>query len=220
MPPSIRGTVLMDLDGTISDPRDGLFFAFRHALASLGRTWPDDQPLDWIIGPPLRESFHTVLHDAGLATQALEHYRECYAAGAMYDNRLYPGMADAIAAIGQAGFRLYVATSKLQGFAELIIRHFGLADRFAGIYGSDLAAKREQKGDIIAHCLDQEGIDRGACVMVGDRRHDVLGASANGLACVGVTWGYGAVEELRAANAKLICDQPAALPAAVVQAIG
>lgn len=220
MPHSDRGSVLLDLDGTISDPRGGLFSSFRHALASVGQPWPDDRPLDWIIGPPLRETFNAVLHDDALAMQALLRYREHYAAGAMYDNALYPGMADAIAAIGAAGFRLFVATSKLKVFAELILQNFGLADRFVAVYGSDLDARIDQKGDIIALCLTTEGVDRATCVMVGDRKHDVLGAAANGLPCVGVTWGYGAVDELQAARATLICETPAALPSAVEQVLG
>lgn len=214
----MRGTVLMDLDGTISDPRDGVFASFRHAMESLGHPWPGDQPLDWIIGPPLRETFNDVLHDEALATQALLAYREHYAAGAMYDNTLYPGIVDAIARLGEAGFRLFVATSKLTSFAKLIVQKFGLADRFAAVYGSD--DRVDQKGDIIALCLKTEAVDRATCVMVGDRKHDVLGAAANGLACVGVTWGYGGADELRAAKARLICEAPAALPSAVEQALG
>jgi phosphoglycolate phosphatase len=217
---AMRGTVLMDLDGTISDPSGGIFSAFRHALSKVGRPWPDDRSLDWIIGPPLRETFGEVLGDPALALQALMHYRESYAAGALYDNTLYPGMQEAIAAIAAAGFRLYVATSKLTGFAESILKNFGLADCFAGIYGSSLDGKIDQKADIIALCLENEGVDASRCIMVGDRKHDVLGAAANGLGCIGVAWGYGGREELRAAKARLICDSPAALPAAIEAAIG
>ena len=92
----------MDLDGTISDPAGGIFSAFRYAVASVGHPWPDDRPLDWIIGPPLRETFGEWLGDAALARDALQHYRENYAAGALYDNALYPGMKEAIAAIGDS----------------------------------------------------------------------------------------------------------------------
>ncbi len=212
----IRGTVLMDLDGTISDPAIGIFASFRHAVESVGHPWPNDRPLDWIIGPPLRESFGTVLGgDAELGAQALEHYRRHYAAGAMFENALYPGITEAIAALDGSGFRLFVATSKLTGFAERIIGHFGLAGRFAGVYGSSLDGRIDQKGDIIALCLANEAVDPARCIMVGDRKHDVLGAVANRLPCVGVSWGYGGADELAAAGAALICDRPAALPDAV-----
>jgi phosphoglycolate phosphatase len=217
---AVRRTVLMDLDGTISDPAIGIYASFRHALASLGRPWPDGRPLEWIIGPPLRESFGAVLGaDAALCAEALQHYRAHYAAGAMFENTLYPGMADAVAALEAAGFRLFVATSKLTAFAERIIDHFGLAGRFAGVYGSSLDGRIDQKADIIALCLENEAIDPATCVMVGDRKHDVLGAAANRLPCIGVSWGYGGVAELSAAGAALICERPAALPGAVERAM-
>lgn len=217
---AFRGTVLMDLDGTISDPSSGLFSAFRHAVASVGRPWPEDRALDWIIGPPLRETFGEWLGDEALAKDALQHYREHYAAGALYDNTLYPGIPEAIAAIGDAGFRLFVATSKLVSFAELIVKNFGLAGHFGGVYGSSLDGTIDQKADIIAICLKAEGIDPATCIMVGDRKHDVLGAAANGVASIGVTWGYGGADELRAARATLICERPGALPVAVEEALG
>jgi phosphoglycolate phosphatase len=215
MPQPLRGTVLLDLDGTISDPSSGLFSAFRHAVASVGHPLPADRSLNWIIGPPLRESFAEVLPDAALGVQALEHYRAHYAAGAMYDNVVYPGIPEAIAALGGAGFRLCVATSKLDQFAVLIMRNFGLAERFSGIYGSSHDGTRDQKADVIAHCLATEGIDPATCIMVGDRKHDVLGAAIHGLPCIGVTWGYGDVAELKLAGARAICETPSALPAAV-----
>ncbi len=215
------GTVLMDLDGTISDPSSGLYAAFRYAVAQVGHPWPDDRPLNWIIGPPLRESFGAVLGgDEALSVQALQHYREHYAAGAIFDNVLYPGIPEAIAAIAAAGFRLFVATSKLTQFAERIVENFGLADYFAGIYGSSLDGRIDQKDKIIAICLATEKIDARTCVMVGDRKHDVLGAAANRLPCIGVKWGYGSADELRAARAVLVCEEPGALPGAVEQVIG
>lgn len=218
---ALHGTVLMDLDGTISDPSLGLYAAFRYALSSVGHPWPDDRPLNWIIGPPLRESFGAVLGgDEALSAQALRYYREHYAAGAMFENVLYPGVPEAIAAIGEAGFRLFVATSKLTQFAERIVENFGLADHFAGVYGSSLDGRIDRKDEIIAICLATEKIDAATCVMVGDRKHDVLGASANSLPCIGVSWGYGSADELRAARAALICEEPAALPGAVEQVIG
>ena len=215
MPQTFRGTVLMDLDGTISDPSSGLFSAFRHAVASVGHPLPADRPLDWIIGPPLRESFAEVLPNAALGVKALEHYRAHYSAGAMYDNVVYPGIPEAIAALGTAGFRLCVATSKLDQFAVLIVRNFGLAEHFSGIYGSSFDGTRDQKADVIAHCLESEGLDPATCIMVGDRKHDVLGAAVYDLPCIGVTWGYGDVAELTLAGARAICETPSALPSAV-----
>ena len=217
---AIRGTVLLDLDGTISDSAGGIFSAYRYAVASVGRPWPDDRELNWIIGPPLRETLGEWLGDAALTAQALQHYRKRYAEGAIYDNVLYPGIREAIVAITVAGFRLFVATSKLTGFAELIVMKFGLREHFDGIYGSSLDGKVDRKADVIAVCLNQEGIDIEQCIMVGDRKDDVIGAAANRLGCIGVTWGYGGANELRMAQARIICESPIALPAAVEAAIG
>ncbi|WP_170149550.1 HAD hydrolase-like protein [Rhodoplanes roseus] len=214
-----RGTVLMDLDGTISDPAGGVYASFRHALEQVGRPWPDDQPLAWIIGPPLRESFMLLLDDPEKTAQALQHYRTHYAAGALYDNRLYTGMAEAIAALAADGFRLFVATSKLVSFAEKIVQRFGLAPRFERVYGSTLDGRIDQKGDIIAMCLGTEDIDPETCIMVGDREHDVNGARANGLDCIGVTWGFGSRDELIAAQALALCERPADLVGLVCEVI-
>ena len=216
----MRGTVLMDLDGTISDPSAGVFASFRHALRELGHAWPDDRPLGWIIGPPLRDSFLAVLSDERRAAQALELYRGHYSAGALFDNTLYPGMPEAIAAIAADGFRLFAATSKLTEFAARIVDNFGLGGCFAGIYGSSADGRLETKSAVVADCLARERLAPKACVMVGDRKHDVIGADANGLPCIGVTWGYGSADELRAAGAVLLCAAPAALPAAVAQVVG
>jgi phosphoglycolate phosphatase len=219
MTTSPRGTVLMDLDGTVSDPAEGVYASFRYALEQVGEPWLDDQPLAWIIGPPLSESFSLLLGDHDKARQALQHYRTHYAAGALYDNRLYPGMADAIATLAENGFRLFVATSKLVTFAEKIVQRFGLASRFERVYGSSLDGRIDKKGDIIAMCLAAEDIDPETCLMVGDREHDVNGARANGLDCIGVTWGYGSADELTAARALTLCERPADLAALVSRTI-
>jgi phosphoglycolate phosphatase len=215
-----HGVVLMDLDGTISDPRVGLLAAFRHGLEQVGHTLPSDEPLDWVIGPPLLQSFATVLGgDKARAVAALDHYRKHYGGGAMYQNTLYPGMREAIAALGAGDRRLYLATSKLDRFAAMILRNFGLADAFAGVYGSDLAATRGDKAAVIAHCLESERLDPRACVMIGDREHDVHGAAAHGIPCIGVAWGYGGIEELTGAGARAICNSPADLPRLVAEVL-
>lgn len=214
-----RGTVLLDLDGTISDPAGGVYASFRFAMEQVGKPWPEGEPLTWIIGPPLRESFMLLLDDPEKTAQALQHYRTHYAAGSLYDNRLYPGMAEAIGALADDGFRLFVATSKLVSFAEKIVARFGLAPRFERVYGSSLDGRIDQKGDIIALCLGTEDIDPETCIMVGDREHDVNGARANGLDCIGVTWGFGGAEELTAAQALALCERPADLPGLIRKVI-
>ncbi|WP_157223547.1 HAD hydrolase-like protein [Rhodovulum sp. PH10] len=218
-PATSRGAVLLDLDGTISDPAGGVTASFRHALARLGKPLPDGEPLTWIIGPPLRESFARVLGDDAMAAEALTLYREHHAAGALYDNRVYPGMAEAIGTLAGDGFRLFVATSKLVSFAEKIVARHGLSEVFAGVYGSSLDRKVEEKADVIALCLETEKLDPARCVMVGDRKHDVIGAAVNGLSCIGVTWGFGGIDELEEAGVTVLCDAPAALPGLVVQTI-
>ena len=206
-----RFTVLMDLDGTISDSALGVYASFRHALALVGKPWPEGEPLNWVIGPPLTESFGKLL-PPDEAAQALEHYRTHYAAGALFDNVPYPGIPEAVAALAAEGCRLFVATSKLQLFAERIVEHFGLAGYFDGIYGATEDGRIDGKAAVVAQCVAREQLDPTACIMVGDREHDVHGAAQNGIACIGVAWGYGSRAELEEAGAVAICDRPADLP--------
>jgi len=205
--------LLFDLDGTLTDPKEGIIACFRYALETLGRDSPGDRELERFIGPPLRESLSTLVgtSDETIVQQALTLYRERFAAQGMFENSLYPGISEALEQLEDDGLLLFVATSKPTVFAESIVEHFGMARFFRAVYGSELNGLNADKRDLLAHVLRAESLASIDTVMVGDRAHDVLGARANGLFSVGVLWGYGSREELVAAGAGALCDAPRAL---------
>jgi phosphoglycolate phosphatase len=205
--------VLFDLDGTLTDPRAGIVGSLRYALRELGRPSPPDADLVRYIGPPLRETFASLLgSDCREAIdEAVALYRERLSAIGIFENAVYPGVPSMLAELQALGMTLYVATAKLQSFAERIVEYFGLTSFFHRVFGSELDGARAIKGDLIAYLLRRESLSPGGTVMVGDRAHDVLGAVANGVVAIGVRWGYGSREELEAAGATVLCEAPAML---------
>lgn len=209
--------VLFDLDGTLTDPRDGILRCIRHALDRLGVASPDDRTLEAAIGPPLHESFAALLGPAraGEALDAVRLYRERYAVTGMYENQVYPGIPELLARLRAAGCRLSVCTSKPHVFAETILTHFGLRDAFEAVYGAELDGTRTDKAELVAWLLPRAGFAPGEAALVGDRLHDVRAARTHGLRAVGVLWGYGSALELREAGADALVGAPAEVPAAL-----
>lgn len=197
--------VLFDLDGTLTDPKPGITESVRHALRRLNETRglgldiPTQDALEWVIGPPLIESFRQLV-GADHADQGVAFYRERYAVTGLYENAVYPGVPDALATLRGEGYRLYVATSKPRVFAQKICAHFDLSRHFDAIHGSELDGRNIHKPDLLAHVVAQEGVDPSRAVMIGDREHDAIGAQAVGMPCLGVAWGYGSRAELQAAG--------------------
>lgn len=205
--------ILFDLDGTLTDPGEGIIGCIVHALTSMGHTIPSNETLRSCIGPPLQTTFPILLNEpageSALTDQAIAHYRERFVRVGMYENAVYPGVPELLAALQSDGCKLYVATSKPAVFAKEIVRHFGIDTYFVGVYGSELSGERVHKPELIAHLLEQENIAPEDAIMIGDRKYDMLGAAACGLrAKIGVTYGYGSVEELREADADALCDSP------------
>jgi phosphoglycolate phosphatase len=139
-------------------------------------------------------------------------YRERFSDVGLFENSLYPDIGAALAALAQSPRRLFVATSKPHVFASRIIEHFGLAGYFEHVFGSELDGTRVHKAELLAYALAQTGVDPSDALMIGDRSHDVLGAKANGMDAVGVTYGYGSPEELIEAGARRLCPSPGAIP--------
>ena len=214
--PLERMDVLVDLDGTLLDPRPGLIGSVQYALDRLGFPVPPADELLWLIGPPFRVSFPKLFGTPELTEPAIAHYRERYFGGAMYDAIVYDGVPAALDALGAAGCRLIVATSKPHAYARPILEHFDLARRFAAIHGPELDGTNDHKGELIAHIVAREGVVPGKAVMIGDREFDVAAAAANGIPTVGVTWGYGTARELADAGACALCPAPAGLAAMVL----
>jgi phosphoglycolate phosphatase len=208
-------TILVDLDGTLTDPAAGIIAAVRHAVRAAGREPPSPEELRCVIGPPLRQTFPRLLGEGCDIEAAVAAYRVHYGAGGLFDAAVYDGIFDALADLRAAPARLLVCTAKPAEFARRVLEHFDLTRAFDGVYGPDLAGKLDDKGDLIAHMLDIERFDLSRAVMVGDRGSDVLAASRHGIPTVGVLWGYGSREELEDAGAAALCAAPGELPAIV-----
>jgi len=213
-------SVLFDLDGTLTDPFEGITRCHQHALEQLGvHPVPTQRELARFIGPPLRRTFATLLGDAATAAdieRAVAVFRERFSTLGMYENEVYPGVEPMLTELRARGCTLYVATSKVGVYAKRILEHFGLDAFFAGVYGSELDGRLDDKADLLRHLCIERPLRDSDAVMIGDREHDVLAAKRNGLRSIGVTWGYGSVEELTAAGADALCSRPADLVPALL----
>lgn len=191
--------------------------SFAYALAQMGRPVPSEDRLATRIGPPLRAIFADLLEtdDTAVIETAVRHYRDRFASEGLFEHALYPGIAALLARLGQGGHRLYVATSKPQVYAGRILTYSGLDDCFTAVYGCELDGTRAAKGELIAYLLERERLDPAGCIMIGDREHDMAGGRANGVAGIGVLWGFGSAEELWAAGATAVCEDIAQLETAV-----
>lgn len=210
-------TALVDLDGTLTDPADGIIGGFQFALRSLGEAVPGRESLTWVIGPPLRQAFPRLLADPSKdrVEAAVASYRDYYRERGLYEATVYAGIPDALSRLRDAGFRLLVCTVKPRHFAGPVIEHFGLAPHFDGIYGAELDGRFEDKGDLMEHIIAEHGLSAASMIMIGDRGIDMIAAKRNAIRGIGVTWGYGTADELRDGGAHHVCDAPHDIPAAV-----
>ena len=208
-----RSTVnlLFDLDGTLTDPKRGIVGCMRYALERLDRDPDSFSNLERFIGPPLLDSFYHLLGNEKEAQIALTLYRERFSTVGLYENKVYEGIENSLSELAANGCRMLVATSKPRVFAARIIHHFNLDAYFEFVYGSELDGQRADKADLIAYILSQEKLDVADTRMIGDRLHDINGATKNGVRSIGVLWGYGSHDELSAAGADVLCDSPSAL---------
>jgi phosphoglycolate phosphatase len=206
--------LLWDLDGTLTDPKEGITLSVQYALSRLDYPFPKADDLDWVIGPPLKESFRTLLQstDEVLLNQAMTFYRERYREIGLYENIVYPGIPNLLAQLREKGCRHLLATSKPKVFAEKILQHFLLDSYFSVIMGSELNGQFVEKDGLIAEVLKTiPASSRSKTVMIGDRRYDVHGARANQIDVISVGYGYGTAEELRVASPDFIVQSVADL---------
>lgn len=210
--------VLLDLDGTLTDPSPGFVGCIRYALKALGLPSPTNKKIASHIGPPLEETLMELLGPEGAEAlpDAVRLFRERYTEVGLYENSVYEGVVPALETIGTNGQRIFLATSKPQPFAERILEHFGLSRFFAGVYGSQFDGTHADKRELLGFLLDQEAVVPSQAIMVGDRCHDIRAAKFNNMTSLGVLWGYGSEDELRGANADEIISCPSAMPRAVV----
>lgn len=202
--------ILIDLDGTLTDPKVGITTSARYGLEKIGHPISDEINIDWIIGPPLKASLAKILNveaDHVLAEQALMGYRERFAVKGLYENHVFEGVAETLAELKRRGYRLFVATAKPTVYAKQILEHFDLAQYFTDIYGSELNGERTNKAELIQYILEQQKLQADQCLMVGDREHDIFGARQNGIDTIAVNYGYGSQDELALAQPKYQIDR-------------
>ena len=199
MTPAPWTAVLFDLDGTIIDSAPGILDGFRHTLTELGIPVPPTADLFELIGPPILDSFELRFGMTKAEAQhALDIYRPYYRRVGMFNATVYPGVPDVLAELQKAGIPVSLATSKPESSAIRILVHFGLDHYFTVMTGASEDDSRSAKVDVVADALrrlGEAGADLSRVVMVGDREHDVIGAAANDVPTVLVTWGYGSRAE-------------------------
>jgi phosphoglycolate phosphatase len=202
--------VLLDLDGTLIDPKPGFVASINHALTSLGWDALPEAEVASHIGPPLEQILLALIGPgrADHVASAVGLYRERYSAHGIFECSVYDGIPDMLQRICRAGFRLFLATSKPRTFAVRILGHFELTPLFSGVYGSELDGRNADKRHLLGHLLSQERIEPNSATMVGDRAQDIAAAKANSLRSVGVLWGYGSRRELESAGADAIIATP------------
>ncbi|MEO8889132.1 MAG: HAD hydrolase-like protein [Jatrophihabitantaceae bacterium] len=202
--------ILFDLDGTISDSARGILAALRQAFAVNGLPPMDASTERALLGPPFYESLPPLIGDASLDA-VIDAYRGYYAES-MFDTSVFPGVREVLDGLRAVGSPMAVATSKPEYYAVPIVERLGLAEYFQTVGGDGRDGSRPTKELVIAHVLARLGdVDPATVLMIGDRSHDVLGARAHGIDCVGVGWGYARPGELAAASPAAICATPADL---------
>jgi phosphoglycolate phosphatase len=198
--------LFFDLDGTLTDPALGITNSFIYALKYFGIEIPSYEKLCTFIGPPLPDTFKNQFgFDDTKAAEGVKKYREYFSTKGLLENSVYPGIPELLTELKQAGKKLVVATSKPEEYSVRIIEHFGLAQYFENVCGSLMDESRSKKDEVIAYAIERNNIsDKSKILMIGDRKHDILGAKKTGLKSCGVLFGYGSREELETAGADFI----------------
>lgn len=198
-----KKAILFDLDGTLTDSGEGIMNCALLALEHFGIDVPDRDALRVFVGPPLHETFIKFGVPEDKVNEAVKIYRSRYIPIGKYENHPYPGIRALLEKLQNAGHQLYVATSKPEEMSIDILTKFGLAHYFTRICGASLDTSRNSKDAVIAYLLKECGLSD-EIVMIGDTVFDVVGAAAHKIPCIGVSWGYGDVDEMVNAGAAAI----------------
>lgn len=200
--------MLFDLDGTLTDPQEGITNSVAYALEQYGINVEDRSSLNKFIGPPLKDSFMEYYgFTEDRAEEAVWKYREYFNEDGIFENKVYPGIPQMLQRLNDQGKILIVATSKPTVYAKRILERFELSQYFADVQGSEMDGRRTKKEEVISYALEQNQItDNAQAVMIGDREHDIIGAKKCGLDSIGVLFGYGSREELEGCGAGQIVD--------------
>lgn len=206
--------VLFDLDGTVSESALGIRASLEHAIKQIGKPLPNLDDYTLYIGPPLIDTFRNLCHfTEEESAQGVEIYRDYYDTYGKFKNKLYDGMKDVLTALRNQGAKLAVCTSKYEKFAEEIVELLGVSDYFDAVCGSTLDGSRKDKKDLIPYAVKTLGGDfdteRENTVMLGDTYFDARGARMCNVDFIGVKYGYGSLEQMKAEGAEIFAETPA-----------
>lgn len=201
--------ILFDLDGTLTDPGQGITNSVAYALEKFGVSVDDKRELYKFIGPPLKDSFMKYYgFTESEALKAIEFYREYFRDTGIFENQVYDGVKELLGDIRSSGRKIVLATSKPEEFAKRILEHFHLSEYFHVVAGASMDSSRSKKGDVIKYALEMcKAATCSEVIMIGDREHDIFGARENGIDSVGVLYGYGNRQELENAGATYIAER-------------
>lgn len=228
--------ILFDLDGTLTDPKEGITKSVQFALDRCGIREPDIDKLEPFIGPPLKSSFMEFYGmSEDMAMEAVAHYRERFQAMGLYENIIYPGIPEMLQKLKQSGKTLAVASSKPEVFVSKILKYFKIEQYFDVVTGSGLDGSLSEKEEVVEETLarltafakKEKGKKGGMlpsgkenCAMVGDRKFDVYGGRQFQLTTIGVSYGYAAKGELEKAGADYIVSSVAELSRLLLGDVG
>ncbi len=200
--------ILFDLDGTLTDPKGGITKSVQYALRKMGIIEENLDDLLKFIGPPLTESFRDYYGmDESDTWEAIKFYREYFTDKGMLDNEIFPGIPELLSNLRSRGHNLGVATSKPTVYSEVILKHFEIDNYFSVVIGSNLDGTRMIKSEIIEFALKTLQVpELEKVIMIGDRKHDIIGAKQNNIDSIGVVFGYGSREELERAGATYLAN--------------
>lgn len=196
--------ILFDLDGTLSDSAEGIINCATLALEYFNLPVPSREEMRVFVGPPLRDTFVKFGVAKENAEKAVEVYRSRYIPIGIYETQIYSGVKEALETLKEKGYKLYVATSKPESMAIEVLKFLKIYDYFDFVCGATLDKSRDSKAEVIDYLLKQTKIEQ--AVMVGDTAFDVLGAAEYGIKTIGVSWGYGNVEEMLQSGAVAISN--------------
>ncbi|MGF7045558.1 phosphoglycolate phosphatase [Paenibacillus sp. DS2015] len=189
--------ILFDLDGTLTDPKLGITKSVQYALSKFDIIEPDLDKLEMFIGPPLAVSFTDFYgFSEAEVSQGVTYFREYFVDKGMFDNAVYSGIPELLQMLLNQGRTLMIATSKPTVYAEQIVRHFGIDHYFAALYGSNLDGTMADKTSIIRSIIIDKELNKESTIMIGDRKHDIIGANSNEISSIAVEYGYGNHDEL------------------------
>jgi phosphoglycolate phosphatase len=212
--------LFFDLDGTLTDSCTGITRCVNHALTDLGCETQPEERIRAMIGQPLTLIFGALMPawDAGQVDRAIASYRGRFDEVGIFENALYPGIAEVLRRLHETGHRLQVVTAKPAVAAARVLAYFSLGGYFEAVQGPALSDRGCDKAALVERALSHAGAGAHEAIMIGDRVDDMLAAQAHGVIAIGAGWGYGSRDELRGAGAACVVDHPSGLPDCIARA--